>query len=405
MEAVITVFKKELHRIFKDKKMLFSTFVLPVFIMIIIYGLVGNMTEKLQKEMSQYSPSVYIVNSTDKIQKAMAGPVLDLSRVSEIDGMAAEDTKELIKAQAADLLIVFPASFDADIENDSGMPNVEIYYNPDNMNSANAYTMYLEMMQDQVYKSYLADKVGGADKLDIFTVNMKADGEASYELSDEDNSGSQMLATLVPYMVVILLFSGAMSMGTDIIAGEKERGTMASLLLTPAKRSSIAMGKLLALTVITVISATLYSVTMVIMVPKAMGEALTGGGFNITVGQGAMVFAIIIALAFFYVNVVTLVSVFAKSVKEAQSYTTPFMILVVIAGVLTMFNSFSSGGQNIFLYAIPVYGSALCLSDIFSGTAAVGGFAVNVICTLLISVLLTMVISRVFDNEHVMMNS
>ena len=76
--------------------------------------------------------------------------------------------------------------------------------------------------------------------LNVFTVD--ANNSAS-EIYDEQRASGQMLSMLIPYIIVVLLFSGTMSLGVDTIAGEKERGTMASLLLTPVSRMSIMMGQ------------------------------------------------------------------------------------------------------------------------------------------------------------------
>ena len=81
------------------------------------------------------------------------------------------------------------------------------------------------------------------DGLTVFTVNSD---NPDMVIQDEEKAGGKVLGMMLPYFVTILLFAGAMGIGTDMVAGEKERGTMASLLVSPIKRSSIVLGKVFA---------------------------------------------------------------------------------------------------------------------------------------------------------------
>ncbi|MBQ9827415.1 MAG: ABC transporter permease [Lachnospiraceae bacterium] len=400
MNAVKTIFKKELHRVFKDRKMLFSTFIFPVLIMVIVYGIMGSVVGRIEENIASHIPVVYVANAGSEEEAALSKELGMMSDIRYISAEQAEDAKQLIKDGSADLLVVFPDDFSSEIAGRRSVPDVGIYYDPSSTQSQTAFAIYSQGFSNGIYKYYLAERVGGADKLDVFTINA---GGNDYTLDEDSKGTSQMLSMIVPYLVLLLLFTGAMTLGTDVIAGEKERGTMGALLLTPASRTSIAMGKLLALTLMSVISATIYAVTLLIMLPKAMAGTAGAASFSITPQQGIMVFIIVIALAFLFVCVVTLISVFARTVKEAQSYTSPVMILVVIAGVLTMVDAFG-GSHGLLEYAIPVYGSALCLSDIFTGGVDPAAFAVCIASTLAVGVILTVVIARVFNNERIMLN-
>lgn len=401
MNTVKTVFKKELHRVFKDRKMLFSTFIFPVLIMVIVYSIMGSVVGNIEDKIAAHIPVAYVSNAGDEERAALSDTFGPMAVINYIDRSEEEEAKKLVADGNGDLLVVFPDDFSKSIAEQSSVPDVGIYYDPSNTTSSAAFAIFTEGFNNGMYKYYLADRVGGADKLDVFTIN------ASVEDPVVEKSGagtSQMLAMLVPYMVLILLFAGAMTLGTDIIAGEKERGTMAAMLLTPASRSSIAMGKLLALTLMSVVSASIYAITLIIMVPRAMSGVTGGVSLDITPMQGIMIFFIVIALAFLFTCIIALISVFAKTVKEAQSYSSPVMILVLIAGIFTMFSAFG-GSHGIMEYAIPVYGSALCLSDIFTGSVTPASFAVVMVTTLLAGAVLTFVISKVFNNERIMLNA
>ena len=104
--------------------------------------------------------------------------------------------------------------------------------------------------------------------LTVFTVNSD---NPDMVIQDEQKAGGKALGMMLPYFVTILLFAGAMGLGTDMVAGEKERGTMASMLVAPIKRSSIVLGKVFALMIISGISSVVYVAVMVGFLPQMMG--------------------------------------------------------------------------------------------------------------------------------------
>ena len=188
-----------------------------------------------------------------------------------------------------------------------------------------------------------------------------------------------------------------------MITGEKERGTMASLLVTPVKRSSIVLGKVFALMALTGISSVIYVAAMVACMPimaKTMGGNI-GDGFKISmdVKQIIMLGALLIALSFLYSTLIALVSVFAKSMKEASSYIMPVYMLILILGIATMFTT-----QNIenWYYAVPVFNTALALQGILTGDVSVMQYAVTLAETLILGMILITVIAKAFESEKVM---
>ena len=186
----------------------------------------------------------------------------------------------------------------------------------------------------------LNERVGDMSRISIFTVN--ADTKETI-IQDDNKAGAKALGTMLPYLLTLLLFAGAMSIGTDMIAGEKERGTMASLLVTPIKRSSIIFGKVFALMVISGISAVVSVVGMVVSMPiiqdQMMGGATQGMDMKWSTQQIIMLAVLIIALAFLYATIIALVSVFAKTIKEANSFVMPVYMIVLVVGLLTMYTT------------------------------------------------------------------
>ncbi|WP_235899537.1 ABC transporter permease subunit [Suipraeoptans intestinalis] len=110
-------------------------------------------------------------------------------------------------------------------------------------------------MLESYRQTLLVERVEDLRQLTVFEVN--TDNSQMY-IQDKAKATGKMAGTMLPYFVTVFLFAGAMGIGTDMIAGEKERGTMYSLLVTPIQRSSIVLGKVFSLMTISGISAIVY---------------------------------------------------------------------------------------------------------------------------------------------------
>ena len=202
----------------------------------------------------------------------------------------------------ADLLIVFPEDFSEQItayEESEQPPDIKTFYNPSEEYSQAARDTMLGMLETVYEKELLEERFGNLNVVTAFTID--STNEES-EIQDENKAAGRMLGMLLPYLITILLFAGTMSLGTDTITGEKERGTLACMLVTPIKRSEIVLGKLLALTIMSILSASVYVVSFVIALPKSIGS-IAAEGLNVSFNpqQIAMMAAIVLSLAFLYV--------------------------------------------------------------------------------------------------------
>ena len=231
--------------------------------------------------------------------------------VTYLDGSdSVYDIKKEIYNGTVDLLAVFPEDFKERVQSDSqGMnpPDVQTFYNPSEDYSYYARENFVALLKENYEKALLAERLGNINIINVFTVDA---ANADSVIQDEEKAAGKFLGTLLPYLITILLFAGTMSLGTDAITGEKERGTMASMLVTPVRRGDIVLGKLLALTVLSIMSASVYVIAMTVSLPKTMETVTQGANLSVSLGvdQIVMIAVIILSLAFLYVALVGLVS-------------------------------------------------------------------------------------------------
>lgn len=402
LNGIKQIFGKEMARILKDKKMVFSVFLLPVLIMVVLLTIINNLAGQMQSDIEEHKAIVWVQNEPDSFETflASAGAEYDIRTIaSDSDRGEAEDA---ILNGDADLLIEFPVDFDAMIagfQEGDAVPQIKTYYNPSEEYSSQAYQEISVGVLESYRQTLLAGRVGNPDAITVFTVNSDNDDMV---IQDDEKASGQALGMMLPYFITILLFAGAMGIGTDMIAGEKERGTMASLLVAPVKRSSIVLGKVFALMVVSGISSLVYVAGMVICTPFMM-DSMTGmdEALNLNLGpdQILMLGLLLVAIAFLYSAVVALISVFAKTTKEASSYIMPVYMVVLVVGLLTMFRMGDGGPWD---YYIPFYNSAIALQAILSHELTMSQYLITLVETLALGGILTVLIARAFNNEKVM---
>ena len=412
MNGMSIIIKKELKRVFGDKKLVFSMFILPAIIMIALYGIMGFMIGKMNSDIEENVNKVYIVNADDRMKNAITASGFDktndITYYNEDEFKAKEqDLRDEILNGNAQLIVYldkdFNQKFIAYSDSTSPVPQIKVSYNTTENYSQNTYGMFTTGVLEIYRTDLLQERVGSLDLLNVFDLQNDV-------IEKEEKANSRFISMMLPYMIVIMLFAGAMSVGVDAMAGEKERGTLASMLLSPVNRTAIAGGKIVAMMILSGLSAIVYVVSMMIAMPvmsamggegTAMSEGL--GGLSLSLVEGLQLAAIMLALVFLFVAVISFMAIRAKDTKAASSLISPIYIVVMVAGMLTMFMS----GKEVPVsrYFIPVYGNAVAIKDICNGELVATNFLASLAGTVIIAVLLTIGIARAFDDEKIMFNA
>lgn len=387
MNNILTILKKELARFFGDKRLAFSSILLPGLLIYVMYTFMGSALSTMF-ESTEEASSIYAVSVPASLQETLSSQF----DITEVDSSQVDPLQTDIEEQEANLLVVFPSDFDeavAAYDSASGTvaPAVEIYYNSANTDSSTAQSVLVSIL-DQ-YESALANK---------FDVNP---GDPSlYDLASDRDSAAMIFSSMLPMLLMIFLFTGCMSVAPESIAGEKERGTIATLLVTPAKRSHIAIGKIIALSVIALLSGISSTLGTVLSMPALMGAASDNMNIGIyTVSDFLLLAVVILSTVLFLVAVISVISAYARTIKEAQSYVTPLMIIATLIGITAMFGG--GAPQDWFYYLIPLYNSVQCMSAIFSFTCMPANALITVASNLIYSVVFVFVLTRMFNSEHV----
>ena len=387
MKNALTIMRKEFARFFKDPRLVLGTLILPGLLIFFVYTLLGSVF--YEKEPSY---TLKIVNPSASF--AALFEEQDAYTLEEAEASQVEAIKGEIKEGKTDLLIVFPENFDAILvggayapPGEESSPNVEVWYDSAQMRSATAYNTVaglLDTLEDMVSSRFDVNLSGGGD------LSSKAETEASY------------YAMLLPFLVLTFLFSGCLGIAPESIAGEKERGTIATLLVTPIRRSELVIGKICALSVLSALSAISSFIGTFLAMPKLMGGNIGDMFAAYTAGDYLALFAVMLSAVLLLVCIISILSAYAKSVKEATAFAMPVMIIVMLLGLSSMI---FGTVKNPAAFLIPVYNCVQMMSQIFSRALSPVCLVITLASNAVYIGLLVFALTKMFKSEKCMFNN
>ena len=361
--AIGIVYRKEFTEWVRDRRTLISTVLVPLFffpiIMVGFTALAVVMVGKAKEE----TPKIMILGGEDSPQ-VVAG----LQRVKSLETAPyRENWKEQISDKEIRAAVEIPPGFQAGLE--KGDPKtVKIYYYEGEMKSSfgvDRIEKFLKDYRDQVVKERLAAKNVPTSVLTPFEIHQE-------NVAPPEKVSGATVGGFIGYMVVLLCMTGAMYPAIELTAGEKERGTMETILSSPISRMNLVLGKFLL-----VLSAALATAALSVMSMGISFSALRH--FNVSSGRGeaaglllklgpkavAAIFLMALPMAVLFSAVLMTIALFAKSHKEAQSYLTPMTFLVVIPAVASLLPGVELTPK---LAMIPILNTSLVCKEIMTGT-------------------------------------
>ena len=389
----LTIIKKEFARFFGDRQMLFTTVIMPGLLIYLIYSFMGMAMKKMATEGTNELVTLCVENLPASVAPMIDGlPAVTVSQqaVSQADIDRLEDKSLNV------VLVRFPEAFDekvATYDPQSGMaaPNVEIYYNSANNASSRVYHILEASLS--AYEDQLSNR---------FDINRADSEEAAFDKASSDEVLGSILSKLIPMLILMLLFSGVMAIAPSAIAGEKERGTIATLLVTPLRRNELALGKVVSLSGIALLSGISSFIGIVLSLPKMIPTDATGVelGLNFTGADYLVLLLIIFATVLIMASAVSILSALAKDVKNAGTMITPFMLVVMFCGLTPMFQSGTP--ENLTAYLIPFYNSIQVMTSVFAHEMKWMPVIVTLAANVVYTGVAVWVLTRMFNSEKVM---
>ncbi|MGB4661606.1 MAG: ABC transporter permease [Mobilitalea sp.] len=407
MNGTKNIIKKELTRVFSDKKLIISLFILPAVMIIGMYSLMGSLMGGMMDDIEEHIPAVYLQNAPEGFEDVITAAEFNAD-ITYLDASDSIDSlKDDIFTGNIDLIVVFEEGFDDTIKSyqaaGDAIPEVKTYYNSAEDYSAAARSNFVDNVLNVYQQSIIQARLGNVEQLQVFYIDKNPE---SSNIVDQKKESGRLFGMLLPFLINIMLFAGAMGLGVDAITGEKERGTLASMLVAPIKRSEIVFGKLVSLAILSSISAAIYAVSIVVAMPLMMNGIsdglMSGMSLSFTPIEIVQLLIIMMAVVYLYVSLVALVAVIAKTSKEANTYVMPVYILVMFGSIMTYSGS---GDSKLVNFLIPIYNSAVSIQNLLLGELTMAQFGITVGSIVALSIIVTALITKAFNSEKIMFNA
>lgn len=213
-----------------------------------------------------------------------------------------------------------------------------------------------------------------------------------------------LLGVLLPYLIVILIFVGAMHTAVDITAGEKERGTITTLLVSQINRLEIVLGKCFAVMLISFISMILglIGLTLAFLSGTSIMGGIEGVEFGISFYTIFLLFLVLLPLVGLASAVLIMVGIFARNIKEASSYITPIYMLTIFLGIISISQGIELTGK---MFLVPVLNSSFVFKEILMGKIYWSHIITTFSANMVIATLALLGATRLFTKEEVLFRS
>ncbi|RLL84407.1 sodium ABC transporter permease [Mesotoga sp. H07pep.5.4] len=388
----LIIFRKELKNVFKDPRTIFAVLILPMLIMPIIFLVMNAVSQSQAKTYENAVYSLKVTNLPDERFLKILEGMISFEIVDELN-------EETVKDFENSIVVEFPPNSAERIENGERIDAL-VFYNSTSRGSAYGAQMVQNALAS--YSSFLlSEKLleHGLTIEDLNPVNVE-----KMDVAPEESQGTEMLATLIPYFLLIYIFAGAMNIGLDTTAGEKERGSMPVLLVNQVSRSSIATGKILYVMTIAILNS-IFTFIGLIIAFKLGGPAFGAENLNLSsLSASTLVglFITLLTMSGVAAALIVLLGSIARNVKEGSGYVMPIYIMAIVLGIATMQ---MESPDNPLLYLIPLVNSIFVMKDIITVNFVIARFLLMLISNLAYVSIFIYFLTRVFNSERIMDSS
>ena len=395
------VYRKELREALRDRRTVVASVVIPLFLFPLLSVGFGTLVGSIVNKTKEDSPKVMIVGGEDS-----PGVVASLKATPKIEIVpASPNWKNLIIDKEVPVAVEIPQGFDKALTDQKKL-EVTIYNYSGELKSeiaAGKVEKSLKSYRDDVVKSRVVAQKLPAAVLDPFDVTQK-------NIAPPEKSGAALFfGGFIAYIVVFLCFNGGMHPAIDLTAGEKERGTMETILSSPISRSHLVLGKFLLVLTTALSTAALSVISMGISFAlvnvfqaKTIQAGEEGASMHIGVGAALSVFIMAIPLAVLFSSVQLMVASFAKTYKEAQTYLVPLIFIVIIPAIAAMLPGVDLNAK---LALVPILNVSLLCKELVIGTYHWNFIAIIFTSTCAYAAVALFLASKMFQRESVLFRS
>ncbi len=390
MSTILTVFKKELIDTLRDRRTLITAIIMPaVLIPFLMYGMTAVMKVVMEKEENK------------KLKLALLDPPLefvatiDTAKIELIEGMTMETGRDGILSDSLDAMIAFLGDFGKQ-QQEMESTKVNMWFKSTNLAVKSRMTEVVDKYEESLLDSRI-------EQLNLTEATIDPLDLTRYDIAPKKEALGKTAGGFLPYMFILFCFMGCMYPALDLVTGEKERGTIETLLTVPSSRFHIMLGKVMTISLMGLASAIMGIVGLYIGVkflpdmPEDMLEVL---GNIVSPKFVTMLLAMLIPLCIFFAGVLAAMVIKAQSFKEAQSIVSPFMTVIILPAALAMIPGIELDWKTAF---IPILNIGLATKEIIAGTIQNGHYIAIVGSLIILAIIAVFFSFKQFSKESMVL--
>jgi len=393
-----TIYLKELLELTRDRKTLIFTILIPIFAMPLIFGGFAYVSSNMFKnaKLADMSYAIFGKQHSPGLSERFnqQGNLHEVSLASE------SEIRQAIADERIKFAVVIPPNFDTALQQQQ-QARITLHYN-----SASTVDVTQQRVREIVdayntsLRSTALSALGlNADQLAFALNPIVLDKQST---ANQREQMGAIVGGILPYLLLMVCLTAAMYPAIDLGAGEKERGTLETLLLAPVPRGAIVLAKFLVLFTVGMTSAVLMVGSMAGLL-LYFGNSLEGNLALLVRSIGlpdlAMVTLMLVPTAAIFASLLLSISIYAKSYKEAAGMITPLMLLIILPTVVAMLPGVE---LNWMWSMVPLTNVSLAMKELVKGTMDYRMFGVILASTTVIAGALLLLCRWWFKRESVL---
>jgi sodium transport system permease protein len=390
LRRIWTVARKELVDTLRDSRTLVLAIVLPLVLYPVIFLTIGRVSAANEVRQMAAKLQVAIVGAPEAPRLAPA-----LAESEQLIVLPAEVEPGAVKDHVIEVMLEVPPGHERKVlAGDSS--TIRIYYDETDALSRRARAQVEEGLiryREGLLSAEIA-RLGGQERL------LQAAKSEPVNVATAQDMGAYILGTLVPYLLVLLIASAASHIAIDTTAGEKERSTLETILVSAASRPELLLGKFLATFTTAAVAGAMGLMGLVLTLLAPMSaRALSGQAIELPAWSVGVLLLMILPVALLMSSILLAFGCFARSAREGQTFATYFVMCVAVLAVMAVVSDVEPRKQ---LLLMPIIGTTQVQRQILSGVAEPTDIALAILSTLVVGGISLGLAVRLFANERVM---
>ena len=360
MNKILIIFRKELKDMLRDRRTIFFMIIFPVILLPLMIGGIPKLMMSVEKNNQTKNLTFAVIGK--ELSPEIVGEYESIDSLTIVTHLKEDDIKKAIHDEEINGALIFHPNFRQDIDN-MHPAGVTLYFkSSDDLDTVEKRIMpVLNNFSNKILEDrYELLKMDGKyfqpleiNKVDLASIKEKL---------------GKLVGGMLPYIFIIYCFMGAMYPALDLGAGEKERGTLETILASPASHFEILMGKFGVISFFGVTSAFMGIIGMLIgvrFISEIPEEIMSTVMSIVEVKTVVIILTLILPVAMLFASILLSISIYASSFKEGQSIMAPFNILIIFPAFIGLIPGIELGSKTAL---IPIVNITLATKEIIAGT-------------------------------------